>query len=76
MPDLPIKGEDRPIRWRRRADRGEREARKTRRDSRFQLSLWLAVGASLAFLAFLAIRPVSDEALQLETEADRTGLGH
>jgi diguanylate cyclase (GGDEF)-like protein len=36
-----------------------------RPDHRFQLALGLAVGASLAFLAFLLARPVSDEAVQL-----------
>ena len=37
----------------------------TRRDRRFRLSLGLAVGASLAFLAFLAVRPVGDGAVKL-----------
>jgi hypothetical protein len=37
----------------------------TRRDRRFRLSLGLAVGASLAFLAFLAVRPVGDGSVKL-----------
>jgi diguanylate cyclase len=37
----------------------------TRRDRRFRLSLGLAVGASLAFLVFLAVRPVGDGAVKL-----------
>jgi hypothetical protein len=37
----------------------------TRRDWRFRLSLGLAVGASLAFLAFLTVRPVGDESVRL-----------
>jgi diguanylate cyclase (GGDEF)-like protein len=37
----------------------------TRRDRRFRLSLGLAVGASLAFLAFLALRPVGDGSVKL-----------
>jgi len=61
-PDLPIKGRQAQ---QRRADRGEREARKTPRDRRFQLSLGLAVGASLGFLAFLEARPASDGTVKL-----------
>jgi len=37
----------------------------TRRDRRFRLSLGLAVGASLAFLAFLAVRSVGDGSVKL-----------
>ena len=37
----------------------------TRRDRRFRLSLGLAVGASLAFLVFLAVRPVGDGSVKL-----------
>jgi hypothetical protein len=37
----------------------------TRRDRRFRLSLGLAAGASLAFLAFLAVRPVGDGSVKL-----------
>jgi hypothetical protein len=36
-----------------------------RRDRRFQLTLGLAVGASLAFLAFLLVRPVGDGSVRL-----------
>jgi diguanylate cyclase (GGDEF)-like protein len=37
----------------------------TRRDRRLRLSLGLAVGASLAFLVFLAVRPVGDGSVKL-----------
>jgi hypothetical protein len=36
-----------------------------RRDHRFLLALGLTAGTSLAFLAFLPVRPVSDEAVRL-----------
>ena len=54
----PPRGGDTPI-------EGSGEVGETRRDRRFRLSLGLAVGASLAFLVFLAVRPVGDGAVKL-----------
>ena len=54
----PSRGGDTPI-------EGSGEVGETRRDRRFRLSLGLAVGASLAFLAFLAVRPVGDGSVKL-----------
>jgi hypothetical protein len=63
---MPIKvGRRAPSRGRRHPDRGERGGEETPRDRRFQLSLGLAVAASLAFLAFLVVRPVGDGSVKL-----------
>ena len=53
-----MEGRDTPI-------EGSGEVGETRRDRTFRLSLGLAVGVSLAFLAFLTIRPVGDESVRL-----------
>jgi hypothetical protein len=47
------------------ADQQGEGGEEVRRRYRFQLALGLAVGASLAFLAFLVVRPVGGEQVQL-----------
>src|SRR5918994_1119870 len=63
--DLPKKREQTPARAVCGAGRGDGREGEMPGHGRFRLSLGLAVGASLAFLLFLAARPASDESVKL-----------